>query len=395
MTEEFCQCERRETRSLTQRPENYCTDCGKRLQIYNTERSLPTRRRGNSTSEATDRLYENTGPVTEDTPPTYETIRDLSETIQSETRSIREDIAELTSGLEQLSWTGDITHPRRSSLFEPRDESQEEDFLEDTQEVRLRGEQINQDNTLNEGEREAQEREQAIARIQGEAIRRQRERLRAERDFYLRAGDESDTGGSDDGDAVNEEELRNHERRLAQMDDRAGLRNLRIKPPIFNGKKGQNIKQFFSKLEKYLEAQGIDEDNRIEATGLCFEDDALEHFDSFMRANEDATYEEIKEAMTNRYDQDKIAIVIRSRISKRVLKKGESVSDYFNELRREANKIDMPDDAFLFAFIQGLPKASMRQIVVQNPETPDEALAIAKTLEQIEGINKPEELVLI
>ena len=168
------------------------------------------------------------------------------------------------------------------------------------------------------------------------------------------------------------------------------LRNLRIKPPIFNGKKGQNIKQFYSKLEKYLEAQGIDEDHKIEATGLCFEDDALEHFDSFNRANAGATYEEIKEAMTNRYDQDKIAIVIRSRISKRVLEKGESVSDYFNGLRREANKINMPDDAFLFSFIQGLPKEFMRQIIVQNPETPDEALTIAKTLEQIDEMHKPE-----
>ena len=99
------------------------------------------------------------------------------------------------------------------------------------------------------------------------------------------------------------------------------LRNLRIKPPVFNGKKSQNIKHFYSKLEKYLVAQRIDDEERIEATGLCFEDDALEHFDSFNRANKNSTYDEIKEAMIKRYDQDKIGIVIRSRISKRCLEK--------------------------------------------------------------------------
>ena len=173
-----------------------------------------------------------------------------------------------------------------------------------------------------------------------------------------------------------------YEERLARdMDQRRGLRNLRIKPPLFSGKKGENIKQFYSKLEKYIEAQRINEYQKINVTGLCLDGDALEHFDSIRGADgEAATYEEIKEAMVNRFDDDKIAIVIRSRISKRGLKANESVTEYFNELRREANKIQMSDDAFLFAFIQGLPHSYMKQILVQNPKSLDEALLIAKTL---------------
>ena len=118
---------------------------------------------------------------------------------------------------------------------------------------------------------------------------------------------------------------------------RGGLRNLRFKPPIFSGKKSQNIKQFFSKLEKYLNFYGVEEDRKIEATGLCFEDDALEHFDSFCRAHGNATYDEIKEAMIDRYNQDKIPIAIRSGIRKRCLETNESVTDYFNFLQQEAN----------------------------------------------------------
>ena len=174
-----------------------------------------------------------------------------------------------------------------------------------------------------------------------------------------------------------------------ERDEARGLRTLRIKPPQYSGKKTENIKQYYSKLEKYLDAYGVeDAEQRIEATGLCFEGDALEHFDYLRGANEEATYDVIKEAMISRFYDDKIPIVIRSRISKRKLKPNETVSEYYNEQRREANKIDMSDDAFLFAFVQGLPHEYMKQILVQNPETPNEALMIAKTIEQVEGLNK-------
>ena len=96
----------------------------------------------------------------------------------------------------------------------------------------------------------------------------------------------------------------------------------------------------------------------------------------------------MKEAIITRFDDEKIDIVVRSRISKRTLKNGESVTDYFNELRREANKINLDDEALLFSFIQGLPENFAEQIVVQNPRTPNDALQIAKTLEQLKLMYK-------
>ena len=78
--------------------------------------------------------------------------------------------------------------------------------------------------------------------------------------------------------------------------------------------------------------------------------------------------------MISRFNDDKIDIVVRTRINKRTLKPNESVNTYFNELKREADKIQMSEEAFLFAFIQGLPVEMKKQILVQNPETIEAAL---------------------
>ena len=168
---------------------------------------------------------------------------------------------------------------------------------------------------------------------------------------------------------------------------RGGLRNIKVKPPTFNGKQGENVKNFFSKLEKYLEVQQVADDEKIEAAGLCFESYALEHYDALLRTNENIRYEEMKEEMITRFDEDKIDIVIRSRINKRRLKQNETVQTYYNELKREADKVEMSEDAFLFSFIQGLPSDIMKQVVLQNPTNPNEALSIAKTLEQMNDLS--------
>ena len=92
--------------------------------------------------------------------------------------------------------------------------------------------------------------------------------------------------------------------------------------------------------------------------------------------------------MIKRFDDDKISIVMRSRINRRRLKTNETVSDFYNELRKESQKINPTDKELKYFFMRALPIELQTQIIVQNPETPDEALNISKTLEQIDGISK-------
>ena len=218
---------------------------------------------------------------------------------------------------------------------------------------------------------------------------RQQDRFNLNRERRISTDSESSVG-----EDISLSVLEEHERRLErnmEAEARRGIRNIKLRPPQFSGKRNENVKQFFSKFTKYAEHQGIAEEDMVEATSLVLEGDALEMYDSLVRNNADLDYEGLKDTMIAHYDEDKIDFVVRSRINKRMLKSNESVTDYFNDLRKEAMKIDLGDEALLYAFIEGLPAYMAEHIVCQNPRTPTEALNCAKTLEQIKQMYKQTE----
>ena len=78
-------------------------------------------------------------------------------------------------------------------------------------------------------------------------------------------------------------------------------------------------------------------------------------------------------------------------MSKRTLLPNESVSEYYNDLRKESIKINLPDRALLHSFIEGLPSNMAEHLICKNPETSTEALSCAKTLEQVRQMYNPSE----
>ena len=167
---------------------------------------------------------------------------------------------------------------------------------------------------------------------------------------------------------------------------------IRIRPPTFSGKNGENIRHFFSKFEKFCDFHDVDERNKTETLGLLFEKEAIDAFDAIIRnAQNEVDYDIMKTEMINRYDRDQIKLVIRARIQNRKLQEGETVTDFFNEIRKDTDRLDMDDENLLFAFVSGLPLKMSRQIVCLNPTTSTQALEYAKSMEQIELICKPQE----
>ena len=170
-----------------------------------------------------------------------------------------------------------------------------------------------------------------------------------------------------------------------------GFRGLKFRSPLFSAKKSENIKHFFSKFEKYIEFARVDAEDRIEALGLCLSDEGLEAYDSIKRNDEEIMYEELKERLVTRFDDERINLVIRAKIDKRKLKNGESVTDFFSELRKWADKIDLDDGALLYSFVSGLSPAMTQLVVGKNPQTALEAYSYAKTLHEIKTLHQPDE----
>ena len=109
--------------------------------------------------------------------------------------------------------------------------------------------------------------------------------------------EKEESSGEESEEEVNEEQIREFERRIRESMDRdnenrRGFRSLKLRTPQFAGKKTENVKNFISKFLKYAEHQEIQDDHMVEALGLCMEADALEFFDTFLRNNERAGFEQ-------------------------------------------------------------------------------------------------------
>ena len=112
--------------------------------------------------------------------------------------------------------------------------------------------------------------------------------------------------------------------------------DLKLRPPTYSGKKSERIRQFFSKFEKLMVHHRVAQNERVRYLGLMIEGDALEYFDNLLARENDREYAEVKASLISRFDDERIKLVIRSKLNNRRLQTEESVTDFYSEL--EARK---------------------------------------------------------
>ena len=168
-----------------------------------------------------------------------------------------------------------------------------------------------------------------------------------------------------------------------------GFRQLKIKPPHFGAKPKENIKIFFSKFEKFLNQQGVEQENRIDSLGLCLENEAIETYDNILLGNGEIDYEDLKEQLILRFNDDRISLVIRAKMNNTKLQPNQSISEFFNQLRKDADRYQIEDQALLAAFIAGLPPGMAEKVAALNPQNSLDAYKHAKTLHEIRDLHKP------
>lgn len=163
-----------------------------------------------------------------------------------------------------------------------------------------------------------------------------------------------------------------------------GRQNFKLKTPKFGGKTGEFVKLFFSKFEKLCAHHNIGEDDQAELLPLTLEGVALEYYDNLMLRHENGlNYEQLKNLLIARFHDEKTRLLIRSKLNKKTLKPSETVQEYFAEMDKEASKIQLSDEDFIFCYIQGLPLAMKKYICLQSPTTINEVFNLSKKYEQI------------
>ena len=167
--------------------------------------------------------------------------------------------------------------------------------------------------------------------------------------------------------------------------------NIKMKHPIFKGKKDQSFRQFLAKYQKWIEFQNLQPQHEMMALGICLENDAEEAFDSIRREQPNANIEEIKELLKLRYDEDDDSIGIRNKMGKRKLKNGETVNEYYNEIKTWADKINLDDETLKYELINGLPRYMIEHIISGETDSSIDVIKQARRLEQARSFSNNNE----
>ena len=168
-----------------------------------------------------------------------------------------------------------------------------------------------------------------------------------------------------------------------------------LRPPRFEARKSDIIK-FFSRYDKFV-AQNPNWDDAQKVTYLAnlLDDEALDFFDELPAAVR-ADYENLKIELLEHYKPVHPPTTQWSLMTKRQQLPNEGVTEYYDALLRLAQGIHIPQQQFLFIFLDGLPEQTKTHIALaaQQPENVRDALHMAKTFQAVTNYIDPAKKML-
>ena len=169
----------------------------------------------------------------------------------------------------------------------------------------------------------------------------------------------------------------------------------KIPAPRFSGKRGEKVKNFFSRFEKFARHRNVGGNEILELLGLLLEEDALEQYDIII-AREDPQgidgYRNVKESIVERFDSEESKMAIRAKLTNRKLRPGESVTQYYWSIEKECNKLDnMSESEILFLFLNGLSMEMKNYVLLNEPENLREAFKLSKNYEMVHRMSEKNE----
>ena len=111
------------------------------------------------------------------------------------------------------------------------------------------------------------------------------------------------------------------------------MESIKFKPPKFDGRRGQSFRQFRSRFEKFCAFYEIQEPNQTRVLSMCLLGNALVAFDAIANTNPHASLIDILACLCLRFDNENTPFLIRSKLSRRSLRRNETVGAYFSDSR--------------------------------------------------------------
>ena len=157
-----------------------------------------------------------------------------------------------------------------------------------------------------------------------------------------------------------------------------------IRPPRFDSQKS-DIRKFLSRYDKYLlQFQSWDDEKAINYLSNLLDDESLQFFDSLC-IDDSTTLSEVKEMLLSHYEASSSNPNRWSKLVRRRQKPGEKVTEFYDDLLRLSEGLQISSGQMCLIFMDGLPRKTREHIalVPEQPTTMPEAFKLAKNYQAI------------
>ena len=153
----------------------------------------------------------------------------------------------------------------------------------------------------------------------------------------------------------------------------------------FYGESTEDVEKYFRKIERYHVHANYDDAAKRDMLPFGLEGKALDFYEGCSAAIR-ADYAQVKTAMVNHFKSNKSEIVRWEELSKIKKLPHQSVAEFYDSIRKKADKIQgVTDRNLLMIFMGGLQNPLKNKVAAYEPNDLGTALEKAKLIESIES----------
>ena len=166
------------------------------------------------------------------------------------------------------------------------------------------------------------------------------------------------------------------------------LAALGLKPSTFTGDKNEDPTKFFKKLDRIAGYGNWSDAKKINAIPLLLDGKGYDFYEA-LSAEIKNDYKQTKLAIIEHFKPNRANLVKWNALNKMIMEKDQTVTDFHDELNREAVKIgDISDSQLLMIFLNGIHPSIRMQVASHEPPSLRVALEKARLYESISEMNE-------
>ena len=167
--------------------------------------------------------------------------------------------------------------------------------------------------------------------------------------------------------------------RVAQMIDEHS--RVKIKEPKeFKGEDSYDINDFLGQFDRYCRLNRVADETKALLFSTYLEAQPLQFYESLDAAIK-ANFVRLRKSFIAEYNPENRKFHRRQKLSRRKMKETETVKDFYISLQTEARKLEYPEGGTLQVFMEGLAPQIKEHVLLQAPNTIEDAYRHAQAKE--------------